>query len=350
MHQTSLSPSAQAAYAQLLDACLSVDATRSPRDLPGSFASKKVRGKIYHYFQYTEPSGVLRQIYVGPDTPAVRKIVADHAGGHQRKDNLSALARSAAALGCQQGTSAHVRVIERLADYGFFRAGGVLIGTHAFAAMGNMLGVAWNGAVQTQDVDFAHAGSNLSVALPCDLRMDAHAAIESLAEGFLPASALTGKAGASYLHPRHPDFSLDFLTPMTREGQPALEPRLGIKLQPIRLMEYLLEDVQQAVVFSGGRVALVNVPSPYRYAVHKIMISAERGPSQKTKAIKDVWQAASIIEATYPQDAVHLGEAIRDAIMRGPGWRKRWENGLLLLHSRHADVAALIRNITPEIG
>ncbi|MDE2465707.1 MAG: nucleotidyltransferase domain-containing protein [Alphaproteobacteria bacterium] len=350
MHSSPLSPSAQAAYAQLLDACLSVDATRSPRDLPGSFASKKVREKIYHYFQYTEPSGALRQIYVGPDTPAVRKIVADHASGHQRKNNLSALARSAAALGCQQGLSSHVRVITRLADYGFFRAGGVLIGTHAFAAMGNMLGVAWNGAVQTQDVDFAHAGSNVSVALPCDLRMDTHAAIESLSEGFLPASALTGKAGASYLHPKHPDFSLDFLTPMTRDGQPFLEPRLGIKLQPIRLMEYLLEDVQQAVVFSSGRVALVNVPSPYRYAVHKIMISAERGPAQKTKAVKDVWQAASMIEATYPQDSALIVESILDAITRGPGWRKRWDKGLMLLDSRHADVAAVIRDITTDLG
>ncbi len=212
--------------------------------------------------------------------------------------------------------------------------------------MGNMLGAAWDDVVQTQDVDFAHAGSNVSVVLPCDLRMDTHAAIEFLAEGFLPASALTGKAGASYLHPKHPDFSLDFLTPMTRDGQPSLEPRLGIKLQPIRLIEYLLEDVQQAVVFSSGRVALVNVPSPYRYAVHKIiMISAERGPAQKTKAIKDVWQAALMIEATYPQDSAPIVESILDAITSGPGWRKRWDQGLMLLDSRHADVAAVIRDV-----
>jgi hypothetical protein len=32
-------------------------------------------------------------------------------------------------------------VINRLAEHGFFNAGGVLIGTHAFIAMGTMLGV-----------------------------------------------------------------------------------------------------------------------------------------------------------------------------------------------------------------
>jgi hypothetical protein len=31
--------------------------------------------------------------------------------------------------------------LRRLADYGFFRAGGVLIGTHASLAYGNMLEV-----------------------------------------------------------------------------------------------------------------------------------------------------------------------------------------------------------------
>lgn len=34
------------------------------------------------------------------------------------------------------------RVVKRFADHQFFRAGGLLIETHAFLAMGNQLGVA----------------------------------------------------------------------------------------------------------------------------------------------------------------------------------------------------------------
>src|SRR3546814_4188196 len=58
----------------------------------------------------------------------------------------------------------HFRIVQRLSDYGFFRAGGVLVGTHAFLSFGNMLGVRWAEALRTQDVDFAHAGK----ALPID--------------------------------------------------------------------------------------------------------------------------------------------------------------------------------------
>ena len=60
-------------------------------------------------------------------------------------------------------------MIKRLADYGFFRAGGLLIGTHPFIGIGNVLGVRWADSQRTQDVDFAHAGRNVSIALPADL-------------------------------------------------------------------------------------------------------------------------------------------------------------------------------------
>src|SRR3546814_4662991 len=74
-------------------------------------------------------------------------------------------------------------IVQRLSDYGFFRAGGVLVGTHAFLSFGNMLGVRWAEALRTQDVDFAHAGKALTIALPADIEIDTHAAIESLQMG-----------------------------------------------------------------------------------------------------------------------------------------------------------------------
>lgn len=63
---------AQTTYAQLLDSALSRDHLRSVADLPGSFAAKLVREHRYWYFQYAEPSGKLRQAYVGPDNEAIR--------------------------------------------------------------------------------------------------------------------------------------------------------------------------------------------------------------------------------------------------------------------------------------
>jgi hypothetical protein len=73
---TELPSTAQTAYAQLFEACQTGDYLRSVANLPGSFASKTVKGRTYWYFQYTEPAGKLRQVYVGPDTPEVKALIA----------------------------------------------------------------------------------------------------------------------------------------------------------------------------------------------------------------------------------------------------------------------------------
>ncbi|MEO6148026.1 MAG: GSU2403 family nucleotidyltransferase fold protein, partial [Sulfuriferula sp.] len=206
---TELPLSAQTAYAQLFDAASAAELSRSVANLAGSFAKKTVKGRVYWYFQHSDLSGASRQFYVGPDTPEVRGLVALRADA-PGVEALRALARSAIALGCQPLVARHFRVIRRLLDHGFFKAGGVLVGTHAFLAYGNLLGVIWGDASRTQDVDFAHAGKSLSIALPSNVEVDVHRAIESLEMGFLPVSGIAGKAGATYLNPKEPDFRLDF--------------------------------------------------------------------------------------------------------------------------------------------
>lgn len=334
-----LSPSAWTVYAQLLDAAMAVNATRAPRDLPGSFTTKRVRGKIYHYFQYTEPCGVLRQLYVGPDTETVRSIVVDRcANADRRGQSLKALARAAWALGCQKGPPMPIRVIERLADYGFFRTGAVLTGGQAFSAIGNMLGVRWKNSPHPQDGDRAQTQSNVAIVLPRDHAVDARTMIDSLAEGLLPMSALGGPLGASALKPPDPEFRLDFLTPRTPAAVTVDFPRLGIPLQSLRGVEYLLDDVQKAVVFSGSRVALVHVPAPQRYAVYKVLVSVERS----TQSATHLWQAASIFEVML-RDAGELVEAaVHACFERGPEWRQRWERGINKLRQHHPDLAGQV--------
>ncbi|MFX8668696.1 GSU2403 family nucleotidyltransferase fold protein, partial [Acinetobacter baumannii] len=69
-----------------------------------------------------------------------------------------------------------------------------MIGTHAFLALGNMLGVRWSDGAATLDVDFAHAGRNISVALPASIKLDVHGALESLEMGLLPITQFNGLA------------------------------------------------------------------------------------------------------------------------------------------------------------
>lgn len=341
---TSLSATAQTAYAQLLDAAQAAELSRSVASLRGSFASKQVKGRTYRYFQYTGVSGKLRQLYVGPDSERVRALIAaQQRGGTTHAQDP--LARSAMALGCEPVLPAHFRVVERLGDYGFFRAGGVLIGTHAFLSFGNMLGVGWGDASRTQDVDFAHADKQLAIALPSNIEIDTHAAIESLQMGLLPLGSSDGKIGGSWLNPRDPDFQLDFLTPLHRGGmQSYRHPQLGIVLQPLKFMEYLLQDVQQAAVFCNAGTNVVNVPHPARYALHKLIVYGERPATRATKSNKDLRQSAALLAVLGEQSAWAVGEAWNDLIARGPGWVSRVKRGRDALEkiAPELDVAALL--------
>lgn len=326
-----LSSSAQTAYVQVLDAALSAEHARSVADLSGSFTSKQVKGHKYWYYQYTEPAGKLRQLFVGPDNDVVRALVA-------RKSlpavtaALQPLARSAIALGCANVLPRHFKVLRRLSEYGFFRAGGVLVGTHAFIACGNMLGVRWGDVSQTQDIDFAHAGKSIALALGSSLEVQTHETIASLDMGLLPIGGLAGKGGASYLNPREPDFRLDFLTTLHRGGEEPYEhPLLHVTLQPLKFMEFSLEQVQQAAILAAGGAVVVNIPHPAQFALHKLIVAGERVGAFQAKANKDLRQAGALLEVLKEQRAWEVEEAWQDLLGRGPGWGTRAKRGLAAL-------------------
>lgn len=332
-----LSPSAQAAYSELFDVALAHDLHRSIGDLNGSFAAKDVKGRRYWYFQYRDLDGKVRQIYVGPDDDRVQALRAR--SGNLTKDPLLQFARSALALGCAGVVPAHFRIIRRLAEYGFFKAGGVLVGTHAFLAMGNMLGVSWTDQARTQDVDFAHSGKNISVALPANIKVDVHGALESLAMGFLPITSFSGKAGATYINPSRPDFRIDFLTSCHRGGdKPVLMQNLNIALQPLKFMEYSMEHILQTVIFCSEGAVTVNVPSPVRYALHKLLVWAERSGAYRAKANKDLRQSAALVAYFAVHNPEELISAWKDLISRGKGWEKRAVAGAHALVRAYPDL------------
>jgi hypothetical protein len=337
-----LTSAAQTGYAQLLDAAVASDHVRSVSDLPGSFAAKTVKGRKYWYFQYTEPAGKLRQVYVGPDSEPVQRLMALKKSQPATTAALEPLARSAIALGCTPMVPRQYRVVRRLADYGFFRAGGVLIGTHAFLAHGNMLGVRWGASDRTQDMDFAHAGKSVSLALPSNIEVRTEDAIESLQMGFLPAAGLSGTPGGTYLIPKEPEFRLDFLTPLHRgRDTPFAHPKLGITLQPLRFVEFSLQNIEQAALFCPEGAVLVNVPDPARFAVHKLLVAGDRKGAFATKSSKDLAQSAALLQYLSAHRPHQLDEAYADARARGKGWSSRLDTGVALFTRRFPDHPAL---------
>lgn len=342
MRFTELPLSAQTSYAELAEQTRSFETSSALSGLVGSFQKLSRKGQNYWYFAFRD-GGKVRMSYVGPDDDRVRALVERFETTRRRKP-LAPQAQSAIALGCAPTAPKHFRIIKRLADYGFFRAGGVVIGTHAFVAFGNMLGVRWAHGAATLDVDLAHAGKNVSIALPADLRIDVHGALESLEMGLLPLTEFDGGAGTQYRNPKDQELRLDFLTSAARKGKAVVMPELNLALEPLKFMEFSLQGTTQGCIFSRNGACTVNLPAPERYAVHKLIIHGERPVSERTKARKDVLQAASLAEYFNQSAQQHVFNAAwRDALGRGPGWRKRALEGkrALLDLAPDLDIAAL---------
>lgn len=313
------------------------DALRGVADLPGSFVSKRIKGHDYWYYQYLEPAGQRRQVFLGIDSTVVRRVMEMSKAPSIPSDKVVAHIRSAVAHGCAEVEAKHFKVLRRLADYGFFKAGGVLIGTHTFLAYGNMLGVAWSKLeiAQTQDIDFAHPGRNLSLLISAECRVDVPSAIESLEMGLLPIRTLSGATGAAYLNPKDPEFRLDFLTTCSRDKElPYPHPDLGVILQPLKFMEYSLEGIEQCPMFSRSAMVLVNLPAPERYALHKLIVVSLREGGFTIKRGKDLYQACLLLQVLREARPWAVESAWSDLNDRGPSWRQRAQQGLEMLDQR----------------
>ena len=345
MYFSNLSTAAATAYSSVSSSALA-DNVRSVASLPGSFSRKSIKGKVYWYYQVADLVGGQTQIFLGPDSPELARLIAEHkqapsaAHGH-----LQRLSRMAIAAGCPHLVPSHAKIIGRLADAGFFKAGGILIGTHVYMAYQNLLGVRWSSGAQTLDLDFAHPGRNVSLALPTNVRVDTKGAIESLKMGFVPVKSLT-----TYVKSDETDLQIDFVTTMHRDGEkPVKVDVLNVELQPLKFMEFAMESPIQMVLLSNQGPIIVSAPPPERYAVHKLLVYGERSQAMRSKAGKDLEQAAMLIAYLSEYDAQALSDAWEDLVSRGKGWRQRAEHGLEALVSRYPDldVSALL-SITPS--
>lgn len=316
--------SAQTAYAELYELVQVADAARSPAFLTGKIAWKTIKTRRYAYWMFKEIDGRKREYYLGPEGPAIAAVEAARARGAPALEAVGRQAAAAVAQGCSVTPPKHFRIAKRLADYQFFRAGGLLVGTHAFLALGNQLGVAWGSGARTHDLDFAHAGpgGNVAVALPADMRSDAHDALASLQMGFLPALGGSKGFASQYVSEREADLRIDFLTAMRRNGKPVIAPDLRVELSPLRFLDYLLEAPGQAVLIDRNDACLINLPDPARYGLHKLIVAEERG-ARHPKYRKDILQSLALIEWHLERAPRALSDAWRELAARGTGWTKR---------------------------
>jgi hypothetical protein len=350
---TALPLETQTLYAELLEHLMGVRAQRSIGGLTGSFAEKTIKGAKYLYWQASQPGGKTRQFYLGRRTPAlervVRRLEKQQAAIAPDLERVHRLAAQLRAGGANVADAASARVVRALAESGLFDAGAVLVGTHAFAVLGNVLAVRWvSGSLRTQDVDVAGArDADIDVAVP-DVEADVPSVLEGLEMGFLPAPPLDPKHPSTSFKIRGQALRVDLLCPKRGEADdPVFIRRFGAAAQPLAYLDYLLAEPERAVLIDGG-AALVNVPGPARFAFHKLLVATLRPAAFQAKAEKDVVQAAQVLEVLVearPGDLRPAWDSLRGA---GQSWDRAARRGLALLGRRHPAVhervAAMLRS------
>ena len=128
--------------------------------------------------------------------------------------------------------------------------------------------------------------------------------------------------------------AVELLTPNQGpdRDEPVALPALGVHAQPLRFLDHLIHEPDQAAVLYRSGV-LVNVPQPARYAVHKLIVATRRAGGARAKARKDMEQAAALIRVLAEDRPDELEDAYLDAYRRGPSWRAHIEKGVRRLPS-----------------
>ncbi len=291
---TELNGSANLAYAEVLDSALSQDAATGAGL---SFLLRERKSGKYWYLQHTF-AGAKKQYYLGPDSPELEdRIKQQKARWEAGKIESSVLEKQVAmtiAAGCTPISHRAYKVLSATEQAGLFRAGGVLVGSYAFVAIGNMLGVTWQrNTTLTQDVDIA-SSNECMIAIPEGIKPMGDTILDADDDLFC-VPMLDPRSPSTSFKIRGGDFRVDLVTPL--QGKPSSTQYVGaIKsyAEPVAFLEYILEDTQKAVLLHKDGV-VVNVPNPARFALHKLVVSQRRPPAQQAKAKKDLQQAAQII-------------------------------------------------------
>lgn len=100
------------------------------------------------------------------------------------------------------------------------------------------------------------------------------------------------------------------------------------------------------VLYDTG--VLVNVPSPARYAVHKLIV-AQRRREGAAKVDKDLRQAEALIGARVARRPRDLWDAWEEAQGRGPKWRELMTTGLSMIAPTMRDNARHVFGATRSI-
>lgn len=274
---------------------------------PGALAERSNEtGTRFWVHRYSDAAGRRHEVYLGKaDDAAVTARVTDLRARIEAANSAIASVRILARAGFATMDRKAYATLASLHNHGVFKAGALLIGSHAYGALLNALGVRAV-AYATEDVDIARRQQLALSGLPPFIDMLRETGLE-----FFPVPALHRRApSTSFAERGGSRLRVDLLVPSPDEDYPIVPvPELGAHATGLPFLAYLLGASQAIPVLSPHGVVTVRVPAPERFAVHKLIVSRLRGTAS-AKPEKDLRQAATLIEALADRFPHALQEAL----------------------------------------
>jgi len=278
---------------------------------PGSIAERSnAQGTRFWVHRYSDAAGARREDYLGTiDDDATARRVSELRATIAATNATISRVRLLARAGYAVVDKKAFFTLASLHNNGLFHAGAFLVGSHAYGALLNGLGVR---AVPyaTEDDDIARREALALPAVPSFLEMLRATGVELVAVPDLDHH----KPATSYQELGASHFRVDLLVPAKDDSYPIVPvPELKAHATGLPYLAYLLGASQMVPVLSAHGIVAIRVPTPERYAVHKLLVSQIRG-SANAKVDKDLHQAATLIHAL----ADRLPGAVQDALSALP--------------------------------
>jgi hypothetical protein len=316
---------------------------------PGSVGIRRVKESDFYYRQYYDARGRKAAQYIGPVKDPAAEARARSL--RERIDAVASFARDARAL-AQHG---YVRVDGRVAavvasfaNSGLFRAGAVLVGSHAYGALLNEMGVR-AGSFATEDIDLAR-GRPLATDAMAKARLDFAEVLRESTLDLVPVPGFGRAPSTSYKVPGA-QLRVDLLAPAGgADITVKAVPELMAHATALPHLRALLSDPLETALLTREGAVVVRVPRPEAFAWHKMQLPVLRSDRDKTR--KDVMQAA-VLFAVLAEDAsdgleashASLSSSARKRIIAGARQVRR-----LLADTPHGRARELLEELVPAVA
>lgn len=274
---------------------------------PGTLKQRTQSANQYWVREYIRVDGKKTDEYIGPVNSVENAIIEQLKAEIDLARTLATGSGNLRLFGYQRIDRKPAAVLEVFFNRKLVHGGLVLVGSHAYGALMNELGINAPG-YKTQDIDVARA-QPLSIALPEGFSFQA--LLNETGLTFVPVPGMpSDRPSASFKLPGAELLAVDLLVPGKKTGDVVEVKELETYAQAIRFLEFLIKDPIQSIALSPNQVVPIRVPSAERFVIHKLFSSQSRR-TDPDKIRKDLEQAATLAAAVEEETPGRLADAYR---------------------------------------